>query len=118
VARAGIDRRRSAFQAEAKSGAIRLCWSSGTNWTNLQLSVTKILTTPDRDLSVMSYALGFSGVRVVSKVEVNGLRVSGPFAPHRTDSGRFRRVLFPNLFKNEPACKPLSSEAILDVGLP
>lgn len=38
-----------------------------------------------------------------------------PFAPHRTDSGRFHRVLFPNLFPNEPACRPLSSQGILDL---
>jgi hypothetical protein len=33
---AGSNRRPSAFQAEAKSKARRLCWSSRTNWTNLE----------------------------------------------------------------------------------
>src|SRR6516225_10421637 len=41
-----------------------------------------------------------------------------PVPPHRTDPGRFHRVLFPNSFPNEPACGPLSSQVILDLGLP
>src|ERR1700730_16822873 len=71
-----------------------------------------------RDLWVMSYALGI--FTCPPSLKSAGQRPSGvwPVAPHRTDSRRFHRVLFPNLFPNESACRPLSGQAILDVGLP